>query len=205
MNIVTLKEAREKGLVHYFTGKPCKYGHVAERLTCNKTCCVCRKSIDSRSYQKHRESRLGKVKSYYDSNAEKIKQYQRHYGSKPENKKLINTRHKRRYQEDPVYKAMWLMRGHTHKLLSRYNIPDKRYVKSTRVDYSPADLVKHLEKLFQPGMTWENHGQWHIDHVIPISVLTDWGIYDQKIINALYNLKPKWAEENMSKGNRFIG
>ena len=29
--------------------------------------------------------------------------------------------------------------------------------------------MKHLEKQFTKGMTWENHGKWHIDHVIPDS------------------------------------
>ena len=33
--------ARERGLARYFTGKPCKHGHVAERLLSNGDCIVC--------------------------------------------------------------------------------------------------------------------------------------------------------------------
>ena len=39
--IVTLKEARERGLPRYFTGKRCTHGHVAERYTNNSLCCQC--------------------------------------------------------------------------------------------------------------------------------------------------------------------
>lgn len=37
----TRKEARVLGLRHYFTGKPCKYGHFSKRLTSHKSCCEC--------------------------------------------------------------------------------------------------------------------------------------------------------------------
>jgi hypothetical protein len=35
--------ARERGLVHYFTGRACKRGHVAERYLSNGECVVCAK------------------------------------------------------------------------------------------------------------------------------------------------------------------
>jgi hypothetical protein len=31
---------------------------------------------------------------------------------------------------------------------------------------------KYLEKLFQEGMNWENYGEWHVDHIIPIDYFT---------------------------------
>ena len=27
---------------------------------------------------------------------------------------------------------------------------------------------KHLEQQFTEGMSWENYGEWHIDHKIPL-------------------------------------
>jgi hypothetical protein len=49
-------------------------------------------------------------------------------------------------------------------------------------------------------MTWENRGAWHIDHIVPISVATS----EEEVIalNALSNLRPLWAKQNMSKGAR---
>lgn len=41
MGIITQYEAKEKGLKSYYTGKPCKYGHYANRLISNRTCIRC--------------------------------------------------------------------------------------------------------------------------------------------------------------------
>lgn len=41
MNVVTCKEAKAKGLPRYFTGRPCKQGHVCERKTRTKQCVEC--------------------------------------------------------------------------------------------------------------------------------------------------------------------
>lgn len=66
------------------------------------------------------------------------------------------------------------------------------------------ELRAHLEKLFQPGMTWENWTKtgWHIDHIKPLSSfnLTD----RSQFMKACHytNLQPLWAEENLKKGDR---
>jgi hypothetical protein len=31
---------------------------------------------------------------------------------------------------------------------------------------SAGELRIHLEKQFEPWMTWENHGKWHIDNEV---------------------------------------
>lgn len=41
MNIVERPAARSLGLIRYFTGRPCKRGHIAERQTSNGNCCEC--------------------------------------------------------------------------------------------------------------------------------------------------------------------
>jgi hypothetical protein len=39
--VITRTQARKQGLPHYYTGKPCKYGHVAERAVRNCDCMLC--------------------------------------------------------------------------------------------------------------------------------------------------------------------
>ena len=65
---------------------------------------------------------------------------------------------------------------------------------------SPEQLKAHLEKQFQPGMSWANYGLWHIDHKKPFARATD-----EKSVREIAhytNLQPLWAEENLRKGSR---
>jgi len=73
------------------------------------------------------------------------------------------------------------------------------------VGYSLDDLVKHLEALFEEGMTWDNYGTWHIDHRTPRTWFNYESIDDPafKECWSLSNLQPKWGAENIRKGNRF--
>ena len=76
---------------------------------------------------------------------------------------------------------------------------------SSLVDYSIDDLMQHLEKQFTDGMTWENYGEWHIDHKIPISVF-NFEIPEHENFKrcwSLKNLQPMWASENISKGAKL--
>ena len=41
MKIISRQEAIEKKLTRYFTGEPCKHGHIAEKLLSNRTCIKC--------------------------------------------------------------------------------------------------------------------------------------------------------------------
>lgn len=60
----------------------------------------------------------------------------------------------------------------------------------------------YFESLFKPGMTWENHGAWHIDHIYPVSKAKD----EQHLLqlNHYTNLQPLWADENWAKGTKII-
>ena len=75
----------------------------------------------------------------------------------------------------------------------------------TIVGYTLAGLRKHLEKQFQPGMTWDNYGKWHIDHEIPISAFNFTKPEHEDFVRcwSLNNLRPMWAKENISKGARL--
>ena len=67
---------------------------------------------------------------------------------------------------------------------------------------TPFELQKHLEEQFIDGMTWENYGQWHIDHIIPLSTAN----IEEEIYKLCYytNLQPLWAIDNLKKGNKIL-
>lgn len=72
------------------------------------------------------------------------------------------------------------------------------------VGYNAEDLKKHLESKFSGGMTWDNYGKWHIDHIIPQSEFNFNGPEDPKFKAcwSLENLQPLWAMDNIQKSNK---
>jgi 5-methylcytosine-specific restriction endonuclease McrA len=62
MQIISRAEAKASGLKRYFTGKPCKHGHVAERATVNGLCHECSRLKQLRNYHADREGNLLKQK-----------------------------------------------------------------------------------------------------------------------------------------------
>jgi len=69
-------------------------------------------------------------------------------------------------------------------------------------------LKSHLEKLWQPGMSWKNYGQWklgepmtwHIDHIKPCAMFDLSDPEQQRICFHYTNLQPLWALDNIRKG-----
>jgi hypothetical protein len=72
------------------------------------------------------------------------------------------------------------------------------------VGYSVDELKAHLERQFTKGMSWDNYGQWHVDHIRPLSSFSYTSVDDPEFKEcwALTNLRPMWAADNISKNNR---
>jgi hypothetical protein len=72
------------------------------------------------------------------------------------------------------------------------------------VGYTLEELTNHLESKFKPGMTFDNYGKWHIDHIKPKSSFNYKSYEDDEFKEcwALENLQPLWAEENIRKSNK---
>lgn len=69
--------------------------------------------------------------------------------------------------------------------------------------YSADELKIRIESQFLSGMTWENHGEWHIDHFKSISSFSD--NTPANIVNALENLRPMWATTREIDGVLYEG
>lgn len=70
---------------------------------------------------------------------------------------------------------------------------------------SGEELMRHLEKQFKPEMTWENYGQWHMDHIRPCSSFDMADPEQQKACFHFSNYQPLWAKENFSKSDKWEG
>lgn len=141
-----------------------------------------------RSYKRNKEEIRIKSKKWIEDNLERYREFQRGWAAK-------------RRKEDVMFKINEIIKGAIYRSL-RQNKANNHW--ENLVGYNLQDLIKHLELQFRDGMTWENQGKWHIDHIIPIS-LWKFNSYNDREFKqcwALANLQPLWAEENLRKGNK---
>ena len=61
------------------------------------------------------------------------------------------------------------------------------------------EFKTHVERLFQPGMTWENYGEWHLDHTVPLSVAHLQGPEAFERACHYSNLQPLWEADHKVK------
>ncbi len=131
----------------------------------------------------YRLSNYKKNKKWEDKNKEYRKQYKNNYSTN-------------RLKTDILFKISRNVRIRINKFL-------KNKSKSTEnIVGIPFDELKiYLEKKFVGGMSWENYGKWHIDHIIPLSSANN----EDEIYKLCYytNLQPLWSEENSKKGKKI--
>lgn len=96
------------------------------------------------------------------------------------------------------------MAGHVWKALKQKKA-GRRWEKL--VGYTVLNLMRHLQSLFKPGMTWKNYGKkgWEIDHIRPRCSFSFESTDDPefKACWALSNLQPLWGEENNRKNAKM--
>ena len=63
-------------------------------------------------------------------------------------------------------------------------------------------LRGYLEGKFKEGMTWENYGSWHVDHIKPCASFDLTKKEEQEKCFHYTNLQPLWALENIKKGKK---
>lgn len=93
--IITRAKAKEQGLSRYFTGKPCKYGHVDFKLVSSLTCCECNR-IKVRKWNKDNKQKLSiKNAEWYQNNKEYWKEKVSLYSK---NNRYINNAARSKYK-----------------------------------------------------------------------------------------------------------
>lgn len=166
---------------------------------------------DKKYYNENKESILKNKKEYYLDNKDKILYYkEKYYNENKNNKKVynkiyrINNKEKLNEYSKEYQKKRRLT--HPHEFAWRNALKGsiarlgtkKEGTTSDILGYSANDLKIHLELLFTEGMSWDNYGEWHVDHIKRIRE------FDPKtplnVVNALSNLQPLWAKDNIKKG-----
>ena len=190
MEIITKAEAKAQGLNGYFTGKPCKHGHVDVRRVSNGQCVTCASDWAKSHRKDNPELWQKKTRKSYLKNRESKVEWQLCYAKK--NREKI----KRRISDNP----MLSFSKATQKRIESLSISSSLARFESASGYTQSEFVDHIESLWEVGMAWSNRSEWHIDHIKPVSLFIKEGITDPATINALSNLQPLWAKDNLSKG-----
>lgn len=163
-------------------------------------CKDCQKVRKRNHYWSDPDRSRASSNNWYYSNKERALKSCREWDKA--NREKINESKRRRYRDrienDVNFKLDFSMRAALQRLIRKGG-------RSTKVPYSADMLRQRLECQFKPGMSWDNYGEWEIDHKIPMSLMMERGEFRPHIINALSNFQPLWKEENRSKGARYVG
>lgn len=188
---------QDNGINDKVKGQPSKNRIIHETVDniIGKKCCTCKKwkpltnyNFDKTHWDKLRVECKDCLIIWRKNNREKISQ-----------KYLIYE--KKRKANDPIFKLVKTLRSRLNSALKRKNI--KKGFSTMELTGCELNVLKEfLESKFKEGMTWENHGKWHIDHINPCCNFDLEDEEEQKKCFHYTNLQPLWAKENLSKGGK---
>lgn len=136
-------------------------------------------------------------KQYYARVRERKRALTRRWWKSDKGKKYNTEVHRRRYQSEVEYKIKQNLRSRLGVALKS---TPKTFTTLQILGCTITELREHLATQFKPGMTWENYGQWHIDHKIPCAAFDLTNSKQQSKCFHYTNLQPLWATDNLRKG-----
>jgi hypothetical protein len=166
-----------------------------------------KKVADKKWRDNNKEYMSNKSKTWYEQNKEYRKEYLKEYREKNIDniRKTKRDYERNRKASDPLYKLITNFRTAIWTVLKESNV-DKYGHYFDILQYTPEELINHLEKQFKDDMTWDNYGIWHVDHKLPITSFDIQEMGDEEFMRCwcLDNLQPMWGEENIRKSNKIL-
>lgn len=211
LEVMTRAEARAQGLKKYFTGKPCKRGHIAERYV-EGMCVPCRLAQNARWAEANPDKKAASVKAFREKNADVLRAKQRKYHAEwyAKNREAKLAQNKAYIQENPdvARKAVAKWRANNPEKAASYarewySCHENRAAHRHRRralevkaggTHTPADLrrILHAQGHLCPYCLANlRKVKKHLDHVMPLALGGS---------NGPENLQYLCAPCNLSKG-----
>lgn len=160
--------------------------------------------------EKKRQILREKKKQYYRDNIKKVREYREKNRYKinktandyrRRNRDAINKKAKERYHNDTLFKLSKNIRNRIASSFKRgVLIKNRKTIDFIGITYN--ELRDYIELQFKNGMSWENRNEWHIDHIVPLTLAkTEDELYK---LSHYSNLRPIWNFENLMKYNKLL-
>jgi hypothetical protein len=204
MELVTWSEAKASGLKHYFTGKPCKRGHIALRQTSALRCMECAKEKQAER-MKDPEKRAKQIKI--------VTEYNKKRRATDSNFRMRDNEYRKKWthkkMQDPEYAAKVIKQGRIASAKRRAINPSANRFKAANYKISkykriPGWLTKEDRtkmKSVYAMRDWLNwtvpNGNYQVDHVIPLRGVFVSGFHVPE------NLQIIRGADNARKGNYY--
>lgn len=157
-------------------------------------CRTCDSIAAQEFYKQNRKKRLANTKRWRKANAAYYTVWKRNA-------------ERERKQRNVGYRIACQLRAHLSNAVRRRlngKIGARKGASAVRdLGCTIIELMVWLEARFTPGMTWDNYGEWHIDHVRPLASFDLTDVEQCKAACHYSNLQPLRARDNMAKGDRF--
>lgn len=131
---------------------------------------------------------------------DEYREYQRAYRQTDKYREYMRDYWRTRRQQDPLFATTDRLRYRTRAAFHRI-----RAAKPSNTEAllgTDWETVKaHIESRFVDGMNWDNMGEWHIDHIVPLASATT----EEELCALCHytNLQPLFASDNLSKGAKL--
>lgn len=134
----------------------------------------------------------------------KRKAFKADYNRRPEVAAKAAQRERNRRAESAGYRLAQRISAMVRAGLAVKGNPKARRPWQHLLGYTRDQLKRHIERQFHDGMSWDNAGQWEIDHIVPLALFKYESADDLEFRAAwaLTNLRPLWMRANRTKGAR---
>jgi|DEB0MinimDraft_10_1074344.scaffolds.fasta_scaffold00191_24 5-methylcytosine-specific restriction endonuclease McrA len=179
MEVISKKQAQEQGLKRYFTGKPCKRGHVSERYVSGGVCIECDNNrVRSKEYveyqkkynrtwqQVNRDKINAQSRERYSKNPEKYREKKRDWLQRH---KGYATEYLRKWRADnPEYMKEWRQRNLTHNrgLEAKKEAKRRAIKRGWEANWTPTQKLEVDIIYAEAAILGPN---FEVDHIIPLS------------------------------------
>lgn len=186
----TRAEAKSAGAKYYFTGEPCKHGHIALRKT-KGACVECLKvewekgnEVRAEYFRKYNKSEAGQTakQEYYKRNKEAV----------------IARAQARTLKEKRAYKAAWKL-NNIEQVLADNKVRRRKHREATP-PWITRKQKSEIRQLYQIAITMSKTTgeRYVVDHIVPLRSDYVCGLH------VPWNLRVITQEENLKKSNKLL-